>query len=91
MNLIEIGKGFGKFVAWLVGIVTAPYLIALALSAILALDFAIIIQYVVILYVAMFLIVVIYYSLKRYIREEVYKILKNEKLIEKNKEGGNEK
>jgi hypothetical protein len=83
--------GFGKFVAWIVGIVSAPYLTALALSAILGLDFTTIILYVVMFYVACFVIFLIYYSLKRYIRKEVYEILKKEKLIKTRKENKNER
>ena len=90
MDLVQTLTAFGKFVAWIVGIVTAPYLTALALSAILYLDFNTIIWYVVVFYVASFVMFLVYYSLKRFIRKEVYEILKNEQLIEK-KSDGNEK
>jgi len=85
MDIVKILKDFATYVAWLVGIVTAPYLIALALSAMLGVGFSIMIEYVVAVYVAGFVIFIIYHSLKRHIRKEIYEILKSEDVIKTGK------
>jgi len=86
MDYIKILKDFGKALAWVAGIVTATCIIAGFLSFMFNLDFKIMIQIVIVLCFAGFIIFIIYHSLKHYIQKEVYEILKKEKLIKTKKE-----
>jgi len=91
VDIIKICKDFGKALVWVAGIVTATVTIALFLSFLIGLNFTLTTQIVVILCVIGFLVLVVYRSLKHYIRKEIYEILKNEKLVKANKRRKNEK
>jgi len=83
MGIIEKLKMFGKYVAWIVGIVTAPYLTAIAISGMFNIDFASIIIYVVTFFILSFAVFCVYYLFKKFITTEIYSILRKEKLIKK--------